>query len=117
MNTGFPKVEERWREEQEERARHSSKLRRLLLERGVPVLRSYGVRQAWLFGSVADGKATPSSDIDILATPVTAEAFWSLRRELEDVLGCPLDLYTERDDAIFVRKVKERGEIVYEAQS
>jgi len=80
------------------------------------VLRAYGVREAWLFGSVADGKPRSASDLDLLVTPVAAEHYWPLRRDLEAVIGCPLDLYTQDDDPMLVTKVKARGEVIYEVQ-
>jgi len=101
---------ERRRRERETRARRSAALRGRLLERGLPVLRAYGVREAWLFGSVASGTSGPQSDLDLLVVPLKALDYWSLRRELEAVLECPLDLYTQDDDPVFVRKVMERGE-------
>jgi hypothetical protein len=52
----------------------------------------------------------------MLAMPVAAEAFWSLRRDLEAALGQRLDLYTQHDDPEFVRKIMERGELIYEVQ-
>ena len=77
----------------------------------------YGVRKAWLFGSVAAGAAGPASDLDLLVTPVSAQDYWSLRRELESALDWPLDLYTQDDDPVFVRKIMERGELIYEVRS
>ena len=112
----FSKVEQRWRRERSERESRSIELRRRLLDRGRPLLRAYGVRRAWLFGSVAEGTADADSDLDLLAIPVTAEAFWSLRRELATAVSFPLDLYTQDDDPVFVRKVMERGELIHEVQ-
>ena len=114
---GFSKVEARRRKQQAERASRSAELRRRVTERGYPVLHAYGVRKAWLFGSVAAGAAEPASDLDLLVMPVVAEHYWPLRRDLEAALGCPLDLYTQDDDPVFVRKVMERGELVYEVRS
>lgn len=116
MGSDFSKLKERWRNEQADRARRSIELRRLVDERAIPVFRRYGVCKVYLFGSVAAGTAGPRSDIDMLAMPVAAEAFWSLRRDLEAALGQRLDLYTQRDDPEFVRKIMERGELIYEVQ-
>jgi uncharacterized protein len=85
-------------------------------DRAPPVFRAHGVRIAYLFGSVADGTAGPASDVDLLVIPVKAAAYWPLRRDLEAALGHPLDLYTQDDDPVFVRKVMERGELVYAVQ-
>jgi predicted nucleotidyltransferase len=109
----FSKLAERWRRERDERVAYSADLRRRLIDRGLPVLRRYGVREVWLFGSAAGGTAHARSDLDLLAVPVTAEAYWPLRRELEEAVACTLDLYTQDDDPVFVRKVVERGELIY----
>jgi predicted nucleotidyltransferase len=114
---GFAKLRARWQKERTERERWSAELRRRLIERGGPVLGAYGVREAWLFGSVADGKPRSDSDLDLLVMPIAVEHYWSLRRDLEDAVGRPLDLYTQDDDPIFVSKVKARGELIYEVQS
>ena len=114
---GFSQLRQRWDRERLERAERCACLRRLLLERGVPVLRRYGVRRAWLFGSVAMGTADPGSDLDILVTSVRAADFWRLRHDLEVALDHHIDLHTQDDDAAFVRKVMQRGELFYEVQS
>ncbi len=106
----FSKFEATLRRKQAERETRSVELRLRLIEKGVAVLKKYAVREAWLFGSVAAGKADSGSDLDLLVVPVEAADYWPLRRDLEEVLGCPLDLYTQADDAVLVRKVVERGE-------
>jgi len=111
------KVDARRRRERAECARRSGVLRCRLAEHGCAVLRAYGVREAWLFGSVAAGTAAPGSDLDLLVMAVISADYWSLRRDLETALGCPLDLYTQDDDPVFVRKIMERGELVYEVRS
>ena len=116
MTAGFTKLERRWEEERVARAERSAGLRARLIEQGLPVLRAHGVRQVWLFGSVATGTAESASDIDLLVTPVSAADYWALRRELEAALGNPVDLYTQDDDAGLVRKIIERGERLYEVQ-
>jgi len=78
-------------------------------------LERYGVQKVVLFGSVAEGRCGPRSDVDLLVQPVSNEHYWGLRRDLEDALGVPLDLYTDRDDPEFVKKIVARGEVVYEA--
>ena len=117
MSAGpFSKLEKRWRDERAARQARSADLRRRLAERGLPVLRGYGARRVWLFGSVADGRADAGSDIDLLAIPIENESYWSARSDLEEALEHPVDLYTQDDDAGFVRKVMERGELIDEVQ-
>jgi predicted nucleotidyltransferase len=55
------------------------------------------VQRLEVFGSVAEGTAKPGSDIDLMITlkPGSAESlheFVGLQLELEDLLGCPVDL-------------------------
>jgi len=58
-------------------------------------LRRRGVRRIGLFGSYVRGEARLNSDIDLLVTldrPPSVRGFMGLKRYLEDVLGCPVDL-------------------------
>ncbi|MFY9975003.1 MAG: nucleotidyltransferase domain-containing protein [Chromatiaceae bacterium] len=112
----FSKLERRWQAEREARVARSARLRRLLMERRLAVLRDFGVQRAWLFGSVLEGTAGTTSDIDLLAVPVAPTDYWPLRRDLEAALNYPIDLYTQDDDRDLVRKVQERGELVDEVQ-
>jgi predicted nucleotidyltransferase len=112
----FAKLEARWLRERTERVSRSAELKRRLAECVRPVLEAHGVRKAWLFGSVAAGTVTPDSDVDLLVVPVSSAQYWPLRRDLEEALGCSLDLCTQDDDPVLVGKVKERGELIYEVQ-
>jgi predicted nucleotidyltransferase len=116
MSNEFAKLQARWHRERTERADRSAELRRWVVDRALPVLHAYGVRRAWLFGSVAEGTAQAHSDLDLLVEPVGAEDYWPLRRELETALAHPVDLYTQDDDPVFVRKVQQRGDLIYEIQ-
>lgn len=59
----------------------------------------YGVNSLALFGSVARGTAGKDSDIDVLVGfdgPATSERYFGVQFYLEDLLGKPVDLITER---------------------
>lgn len=59
----------------------------------------FGVRQLRLFGSWARGSAGPQSDVDVLVdfeAPSTAKRFFGLQFFLEDLLGLPVDLVSEK---------------------
>lgn len=61
----------------------------------VPHLRKYGIKRADLFGSRVSGDATPDSDVDLLVEmPHDASLldFIGLKQDLEDALGCSVDL-------------------------
>ncbi|ALM84348.1 nucleotidyltransferase family protein [Bordetella sp. N] len=71
-----------------------------LLARSKPELGvRFGVTRLALFGSTARGTARPDSDVDVLvafAGPATAERFFGVQFYLEDLLGCNVDLVTEK---------------------
>ena len=61
----------------------------------LPVLSAHGVRRAAVFGSVARGEETASSDVDLLiefARPIGLLPFVDLKLKLEDALHRKVDL-------------------------
>lgn len=71
-----------------------------LLSRSKPELQSrFGVTRLALFGSTIRGTATSTSDVDVLVSfdgPATSKRFFGVQFYLEDLLGCPVDLVTEK---------------------
>lgn len=71
-----------------------------LLTRCKPVLVArYGVRRLALFGSTARDTAHADSDVDVLVEfdgPATSARYFGVQFELEDTLGCPVDLVTAK---------------------
>jgi predicted nucleotidyltransferase len=63
------------------------------------LLKSYGVKNIHVFGSVARGEAEAGSDVDLLvefepSAHVGMFEFSRLRRELSQLLNCRVDLAT-----------------------
>lgn len=61
--------------------------------------RRFGVTRLALFGSTARGSARPDSDIDVLVEfdgPATSERYFGVQFMLEDALGRPVDLVTDK---------------------
>ena len=61
--------------------------------------RQFGVRSLALCGSVARDQAGAGGDVDILVTfdaPATSARYFGLQFYLEDLLGCPVDLVTDK---------------------
>ncbi|BBI51840.1 nucleotidyltransferase [Vreelandella olivaria] len=59
----------------------------------------FNVKDLALFGSMARGNANDASDIDILVTfdgPATSARYFGLQFYLEDLLGYPVDLVTDK---------------------
>jgi len=63
------------------------------------LIRQFGVVRLALFGSTARNTATATSDVDILVTfdgVANARQFFGVQFYLEDHVGSPIDLVTEK---------------------
>jgi predicted nucleotidyltransferase len=72
---------------------------RLLAEHKKTLSRRFGVTDLALFGSAARDTATADSDIDILVSfdgPATSARYFGVQFYLEDLLGRPVDLVTDK---------------------
>jgi len=59
----------------------------------------FGVSRLALFGSLARGQERPESDVDVLVAfegQTTFDRYFDLKFWLEDLLGRPVDLVTEK---------------------
>lgn len=66
------------------------------------VARQHGASNVRVFGSVARGDATPSSDIDFLVSFQPGSSIFdqvALWLDLQDLLGCQIDLLTDHAEA------------------
>ena len=75
----------------------------------------FGVVRLALFGSTARDTARPDSDVDLLVAfdgPATSERYFGLQFYLEDLLGRPVDLVTEKALRERLRPYVERDAIV-----
>lgn len=86
-----------------------------LLSRSKPELQSrFGVTRLALFGSTARDTATSVSDIDVLVNfdgPATSRRYFGVQFYLEDLLGCPVDLVTEKALRTELRPYIERERV------
>jgi len=71
----------------------------LLRAHKAPLTQKFGVSRLALFGSVARDSATSQSDVDVLVSfvgPATSDRYFGVQFYLEDLLGCSVDLVTEK---------------------
>ena len=71
----------------------------------------YGVVKLALFGSTARGGATAASDVDVLVGfdgPATSARYFGVQFYLEDLLGRPVDLVTDKALRAELRSIVER---------
>ncbi len=76
-----------------------STILQLLAEHKIELMRRFGVSRLALFGSVARDAAQQGSDVDVLVAfdgPATSARYFGVQFYLEDLLGCPVDLVTEK---------------------
>jgi hypothetical protein len=77
-------------------------LKTLQKEKRAAILRlaaRHGARNVRLFGSVARGEAGPDSDVDVLVDLEPGRSLLDmggLLMDLQDLLGCKVDVVTER---------------------
>jgi uncharacterized protein len=67
----------------------------------------YGARDVRIFGSLARGEARPDSDADILVTLEPGRSLLdliALKQDLEDLLGCRVDVVTEAAVSPYLRE-------------
>ena len=72
----------------------------MLAEHKAHLARRFGVTGLALFGSTIRGDAREDSDVDVLVSfdgPATSERYFGVQFYLEDLLGRPVDLVTEKD--------------------
>lgn len=71
-----------------------------ILAQSKPILASrFGVTQLALFGSTARDTARSDSDVDVLVSfdgPATSTRYFGVQFYLEDLLGAPVDLVTDK---------------------
>jgi uncharacterized protein len=75
-------------------------------EKILRIAASYGARDLRVFGSVSRGEANLKSDIDILITLETGRSLLdivALKQDLEDLLGCKVDIVTEDAVSPYIR--------------
>ena len=86
-----------------------------ILAEAKPVLQArFGVLRLALFGSTVTDSATAESDVDILVAfdgPATSKRYFGVQFYLEDLLGCPVDLVTEKALRPELRQSIEREQI------
>lgn len=72
---------------------------KLLAQHKPELIRRFGITDLALFGSTVRDIARPDSDVDVLVSfdgPATAKRYFGVQFYLEDLLGCPIDLVTDK---------------------
>jgi len=84
---------------------------RKAVERAAAVLRDFGAREVYLFGSAASGTVREGSDVDLAVVGLPPGVFFRAMAKAGDVLGRELDLIDLDDDNLFNRYLKRKGRL------
>jgi predicted nucleotidyltransferase len=110
----YDKLKKKWYKIAEERRHFETTAKQRLLNEGVAVFEKYGIEKVVIFGSLTEQRFGEKSDIDIFVRYLSNDKFWEFKRVLEEAVGLPIDLYTDKDEKTFVQKIMSRGEVIYE---
>lgn len=86
----------------------------LLKQNKAELARRFAVRELSLFGSTARGTARADSDVDVLVSfdgPADSERYFGVQFYLEDLLGCSVDLVTDKAVRAELRPYIERDRL------
>lgn len=64
---------------QQQQLNHQAR-KAMVVARARPIFERFGIRQAVLFGSLAQGNSSEHSDVDLLVTPLGAAQYWERER-------------------------------------
>lgn len=82
-----------------------------LVEAAAAVLKEAGANAVYLFGSAAQDKMRPGSDIDMAVTGLQPRLFFRAMGQAEDILQRRLDLIDLDVDTPFTRYLKQEGRL------
>ncbi len=116
MTERFEKFFKRNREEEERLREISRQIRQELVHVLEEISTRLSFEKAILFGSVREGRADPSSDVDLYITGLHPDQYYECMRLLEERLNRKVDLHTREEDPVFLERILEKGEVVYESK-
>jgi len=72
-------------------------------------LKRYGAREVYVFGSLAEGKLTRYTDVDMAVSGLPPRVFFAAMGEAHTILMRPLDLIDLDDGSLFSDYLKKEG--------
>ena len=74
-------------------------------------LKAAGAREVYVFGSAAEGKLRPDSDVDLAVSGLPGEKFFKAMGEARRALGRELDLVDLDEANLFTAYLKRKGKL------
>jgi len=82
------------------------------IEAAADILKSFGAKEVYVFGSAAHGSLRADSDVDLAVSGLPPAAFFRAASRAADALGRPADLVELDDESPAVRYLRNSGELV-----
>ncbi|MFB3785293.1 MAG: nucleotidyltransferase family protein [bacterium] len=76
------------------------------------ILKKYGAKEIYLFGSAAWDQSHELSDLDIAISGLPPEKFFAAMGEAGDAINIPLDLIDLDENTPFTRYLRQEGELI-----
>lgn len=84
---------------------------RTKIEAAAEVLKGFGAREVYVFGSAASGTMHQGSDVDLAVVGLPPEVFFRAMGKVHTVLGGELDLIDLDEDNLFTEYLKRKGKL------
>lgn len=83
-----------------------------LVNQAAAVLKHFGAKEVYLFGSAATGTMREGSDVDLAVAGLPPAMFFGAMGRACQVLGRSLDLVDLDEPSPFTRYLKEQGKLI-----
>ncbi len=81
------------------------------LEEAAEVLKSFGAKEVYVFGSVSEGRGRTCRDVDMAVSGLPPEVFFVAMGHASDVLRAPMDLIDLDEGGPFVEHLKRNKKL------
>jgi predicted nucleotidyltransferase len=78
------------------------------IDKAADILKAAGCHECYIFGSIADGRSTDGSDIDLAVRGLPPERFFYIYGQLSRQVQRSIDLVDLDDGSRFSRKLQRR---------
>jgi predicted nucleotidyltransferase len=85
---------------------------RSAIEAAADILRAFGAKEVYVFGSAVHGSLREDSDVDLRVSGLPPAVFFRAASKAADALGRPADLVDLDDESPAVRYLRSSGELV-----
>jgi predicted nucleotidyltransferase len=82
------------------------------IEAAADILKGFGAREVYVFGSAAHGSLRPDSDVDLAVSGLPPAVFFRAASKAADALDRPADLVDLDDESAIVNYLRTSGELV-----